>query len=104
MVTKAPEAMDLSQALQTVKWLDQERRKDKATIANMAEVELASLHSTLGSYIRNSFGLWSGNEALLTSCRFLSGNFTLDVQGASSAIIRELWKKLGRTYKLRIVK
>ncbi len=37
MVTKVTESMDLSQALQTLKWLDQERRKDKATIAKLEE-------------------------------------------------------------------
>jgi chromosome segregation ATPase len=37
MVTKVTETMDLSQAMQTLKWLDQERRKDKATIAKLQE-------------------------------------------------------------------
>jgi chromosome segregation ATPase len=37
MVTKITESMDLSQALQTVKWLDEERRKDRATIARLEE-------------------------------------------------------------------
>ncbi len=37
MVTKVTESMDLTQALQTLKWLDQERRKDKATIARLEE-------------------------------------------------------------------
>jgi len=37
MVTKITESMDLSQALQTLKWLDQERRNDKATIAKLQE-------------------------------------------------------------------
>ncbi len=37
MVTKITESMDLAQALQTLKWLDEERRKDKATIAKLEE-------------------------------------------------------------------
>lgn len=37
MVTKITESMDLSQALRTLKWLDEERRKDKATIAKLEE-------------------------------------------------------------------
>jgi chromosome segregation ATPase len=37
MVMKVTESMDLTQALQTVSWLDQERRKDKATIAKLEE-------------------------------------------------------------------
>jgi DNA repair exonuclease SbcCD ATPase subunit len=37
MVTKVTESMDLSQALQTLKWLDEERRKEKATVAKLEE-------------------------------------------------------------------
>ena len=37
MVTKITESMDLTQALQTLKWLDKERRQDKATIAKLEE-------------------------------------------------------------------
>lgn len=37
MVTKITESMDAGQALQTLKWLDEERRKDKATIAKLEE-------------------------------------------------------------------
>jgi hypothetical protein len=44
--------------------------KDKSTIANMVEVELSGLHNTTGEYIRNEFGLWSGNKDLMTSCCF----------------------------------
>lgn len=37
MVTKITESMDAGQALQTLKWLDKERRRDKATIAKLEE-------------------------------------------------------------------
>ncbi|MGD2103506.1 MAG: hypothetical protein PVJ55_00135 [Anaerolineae bacterium] len=37
MASKISESMDLSQALQTLRWLDEERRKDKATIAKLEE-------------------------------------------------------------------
>jgi DNA repair exonuclease SbcCD ATPase subunit len=37
MVTKVTESMDLTQAMQTLKWLDGERRKDRATIAKLEE-------------------------------------------------------------------
>jgi chromosome segregation ATPase len=37
MVTKITESMETGQALQTLKWLDEERRKDKATIAKLEE-------------------------------------------------------------------
>ncbi|MGD8244566.1 MAG: hypothetical protein PVI63_05170 [Anaerolineae bacterium] len=37
MATKVTESMDLTQAIQTLKWLDGERRKDRATIAKLEE-------------------------------------------------------------------
>jgi hypothetical protein len=46
--------------------------KDKSTTANMAEVELSVLHKTTGEYVRNDFGLWSGNKDLMTSCCFFA--------------------------------
>ncbi len=78
--------------------------KDKTMIANMAEIELSVLHTTLGEYIRNGFGLWTGNEDLLTSCRFIAKRDKVSDDEASSIIIRELWKHLKDSHKLRIVK
>jgi len=77
--------------------------KDKVIIANMTKGELTSLHMTLGTYIRNRFGLWTGNKALLDSCRSYSGLDDIHTDDASSIIIRALWDKLRKTYKLRIV-
>ena len=77
--------------------------KDKTTIANMAEVELSVLHSTIGEYIRNEFGLWSGNKDLMTSCCFFAKRDKISEDEASSIIIRELWKRLRQTHRIRIV-
>jgi hypothetical protein len=78
--------------------------KDKTTIANMAEDELATLQFTLGSNIGNEFGIWSGNKALLHSCEIVSGENYLHPDYAPSVIIRELWKHLRESHKLRVVK
>ena len=78
--------------------------KDKTTIANIAEVELSVLHTSIGEYIRNEFGLWSGNEDLMTSCCFIVKRDKIHEDEASSIIIRELWRCLRVTHKLRIVK
>lgn len=48
--------------------VDELSLKDRTTIANIAEVELNLLHINLGEYIRNEFGLWSGNDDLMFSC------------------------------------
>ena len=77
--------------------------KDKTIIANMAEFELSLLHTNIGEYIRNEFGLWSGNQDLMTSCCFFAKKESLHEDEACSIIIRELWKRLRKTHKLRIV-
>ena len=78
--------------------------KDKAMMANMTETELDSLHITLGRYIREKFGLWAGNISLMNSCRFVAKKQDVNEDAAAGIIIRELWKKLKESHKLRIVK
>jgi hypothetical protein len=77
--------------------------KDRTIVANMAEIELSLLHANLGEYIRNEFGLWSGNQDLMASCCFFDKKEKVQEDEASSIIIRELWKRLRETHKLRIV-
>jgi len=77
--------------------------KDKTIIANMAETELSLLHANLGEYITNEFGLWSGNQDLMISCCFFAKKEKVQEDEASSIIIGELWKRLRKTHKLRIV-
>ena len=77
--------------------------KDKTLIAKMTEDELTGLHPTLGAYIRERFGLWSGNKLLMQSCRLESGKEMSEDEG-STVIIHELWKRLTGTHKIRMVK
>ena len=76
--------------------------KDKNTIANKDEVDLINLHFSLGFSIRNKF-FYPRNEQLLESCRFVSKDKYLHWDEAASVIIRELWKQLRETHKLRVV-
>ena len=78
--------------------------KDKATIANMPQEELYSFHNTLGQYIRNNFGLWDEDSELMKSCRKNEGSIMLDPNEATSIIIKELWDRLRKTHKLRLIK
>ena len=78
--------------------------KDKAAIADMAYDELVDLNASFGAYIRNAFRLWSGNDELIESCRFVARDKKLDKDGASFAIIESLWKRLQKTHALRVVK
>lgn len=78
--------------------------KDKSLMAKMEEYELEDLHYNLGTYIRNNFGLWSGNEKLMESLRKMTDKNDITEDDASAIIINELWKKLKKSHGLRIVK
>jgi hypothetical protein len=78
--------------------------RDRARIAKLKEEQLVALYFSLGEYIRNAFGLWSGNKPLMESCRALSGIRDLHEDDASAFIIKELLKRLRETHTLRLVK
>jgi hypothetical protein len=78
--------------------------KTKTTIANMTEAELIVLNATLGRYINEKYALISGNEELMDSCRLMSGQIQMHEDDAATVIIHELWKKLQKTHRLRIIK
>ncbi len=67
--------------------------QDKASLRTIKnEDDLVMLHFSLGQAIRNDFGLWAGNQALLTSC----GSADMHPDDASMVIIRAAWKLLRR--------
>jgi Domain of unknown function (DUF6794) len=78
--------------------------KDRAKIAKMDKSETTVLHMTLGPHIREKYGLWTGNQALMESCRVLSGQDKCHINTASSMIIDAMWAQLRRTHPLRMVK
>ena len=76
---------------------------DEIRLAAAAEDDLPNFHFSLGHYIRNAFGLWSGNDALLESCRIIAGRQYLHVDDASSVIIKALWLRLKQEDRLNIL-
>ena len=78
--------------------------KHKAGLAKLPEDDLANLRLSLGIYIRDVFRLDAGNRELLESCREISGDKYLHHSQAPEVIINELWKRLQKTHKLRVVK
>lgn len=63
---------------------------DKYQIARTAESQMWIFHRGLGQGVRNSFGLWGDNEALLQDC----GEENAHPDNCSGAIVEALWKKL----------
>jgi len=78
--------------------------RDRALIANMSDDELIPHYFTLGNYIRNHFGLWSGNQDLLDACRCAAHDQYLHPDAAAELIIKTLWRTLQDTHKLRLIK
>jgi hypothetical protein len=97
---------DLPQNVQAaIQWLAEVLElKDRARIANMQPQELDHLRSGLGDYIKEKFGLYSGNEALLKSCADLGRLRRPLPEEACAVILRALWKELRATHKLRVIK
>lgn len=62
----------------------------KTTLRDATDDDLVMMHMTLGTTIRNSFGLWAGNKALLKSC----GAEDMHPDDASSVIIKRTRERL----------
>jgi hypothetical protein len=69
----------------------------------MPEERLIELYPSLGLYIRNRY-LYPRNEKLLEACRSTAMDKYLHWDQASLVIIKELWKRLRETHRLRVVK
>ncbi len=77
--------------------------KDLNTVANMTEGDLINLHFTVGMWIRKNF-VYPRNNKLLQSCREVSEDKYLHWAQMHMVIIKELWKRLQETHKLRVVR
>ena len=67
---------------------------DEILLATMNEEDLIDAHFALGHQIRHEFGLWTGNIALLESCRIIADDKNLHIDDASMVIIKALWVKV----------
>ncbi len=80
------------------------RLKDKSAIAHLQANQLESLLRALDTYLSDEFSLGRGNDRLMAACmRYLDEELENETEPAM-AIITELWKKLSRTHRLRVVK
>jgi len=62
--------------------------KDKAFISKLPKDDLITLHHTLGRWIRNNYGLWQDNKALLADTS------ETHPDDASMVIIEKCWEAL----------
>ena len=79
---------------------------DRVRTANLDEDGLTVLQLALGKYLRYLLNNQSKdvNKKLLKDCIKKSGNKKLDEAEAARYILKELWKRLQETHKLRVVK
>jgi hypothetical protein len=78
--------------------------KDKVVLAGLKEHELLHQFGSLDIYIRNYYGLSSGNKKLMQSCREIAGRKSLDTDEAVFLIIRKFWEALKATHAIRRIK
>ncbi len=79
---------------------------DKVRAANLDENGFAALQLELGKYVWHLIFNQTEvvNEELMADCINQSGNGTLNEFEAASFILKEIWKRLRKTYRLRVVK
>ena len=65
---------------------------EKHQLSGMSQADLITLHFSLGAWIRNSFGLWQDNQALIQT---LAQHYPdLHPDDASMVIIDGVWQRL----------
>ena len=79
--------------------------EERVAAANLDEDELRVLELTLGKYIRFRLDQLDSdvNEELMHNC-LENSEESLDEADAASVILKELWKRLRETHRLRVVK
>jgi hypothetical protein len=76
--------------------------RDRVRIAGMTPSQVAMLNIGLGRHIRNRFGLWAGNKALMTSCARAAGLETIHEDQASAIIIQKFAATLSKSHRIRV--
>lgn len=78
--------------------------KDKVVMADLSEHELdTAVYLEMAKILRKEFGLYNGNEDLLKSCHNYMGKDYDRFEDPAMIIIKELWKKVRKKHRLRLV-
>ena len=78
--------------------------EERVQIANIDENDLYTLEIGLTALIRDRLQIWVPNKDLLESCRAIAGDPNLDMGDAPNIIIKEVWRRLRGTHRMRVVK
>jgi hypothetical protein len=79
--------------------------RDRIIMSRLSENELdSSVYLVLAKSIRKEFGLYTGNEHLIASCRSYLGREYDNYEDSAMVIIKELWKRIKKSHPLRLVK
>jgi len=78
--------------------------EERTAIAYLTERDLAPIQYTLNIYLREQLKDCSVNRGLMEDCVAKSETKDLDEAEASNVIIKDLWKRLQETHRLRVVK
>lgn len=79
--------------------------RDRVVLSTLSEEQLdASVYLPLAKVIREEFGLYNGNESLITSCQSYLGHQYDSYEDPAMVIIKELWKTIKANHRLRVVK
>ena len=77
---------------------------EKVIMARLENDQLRLLDKLLIEYLRTQLRQWPVNQQLYEDCRTRTGESDLDEAQAAKVIVREIWKGLQKTHKLRVVK
>lgn len=105
-IDNLPEVSRANSVDQVVDLLTQDLSlRDKVVMAGLTENELNStVYLAMAKIIRKEFGLYDGNTLLLKSCCSYLGREYDPYEDPAMVIVKELWKKIRKTYTLRLVK
>jgi hypothetical protein len=78
--------------------------QDKIAMANLDEGQMPLFERLLAEYIGRKLETWSVNQSLMEDCLKRVGDKSFGPAEAPTVILRELWERLRKTHKLRIVK
>lgn len=86
--------------------IDELPLESRVRAANLDEDELRVLEAVLCKFLTYRLEQLNKqvNEELLNECIARSGDESLDDDGASAFILKELWKRLRDTHKLKVIR